>query len=527
MSTATGVHSPQTARNLSASEQPSALPRPSPLLLSSSLAPILLIPVVLLVHGYHPFAGDAGIYVAGVRHILDPALYPLNAAFVMAFAKYSAFPWAMAALVRLSHLPLSTVLFAAHLLSIFLFLSAFRSLAGRLFAGESARWCSTLLAAACFTLPVAGTALFIMDPYVTARSFSTPLSLMAVAACIDRAWRRTVLLLAITALIHPLMALYTAAFVALHALVTSGRVRAGFSLCIAALVACRLAFALARSSPVSAAYLQAISLPPRTFLFLARWRWYEMLGLALPLLLFALALRRLGPADRKGALCLTCLLLGITSCLVAALFVPPSGPCLLVRFQVLRSFHAIYALGIVLSGGVLAALFTRSRLAAASLIIVLFAGMFAAQRFAWSGSRSIEWPGSQPSSPWQHAFLWIRNNTPRDAVFAFDPRLVYLPEEDEQGFRAITERDHLADDKDAGIVAVFPSLADRWAQQRNPQFSVNSMTDAERIAALTPLGARWLLLPPDSVTTFACPYRNRVVQVCRMSTDPKWLPMPR
>jgi hypothetical protein len=80
--------------------------------------------------------------------------------------------------------------------------------------------------------------------------------------------------------------------------------------------------------------------------------------------------------------------------------------------------------------------------------------MFAAQRLAWSGSNHLEWPGSAAANPYQQAFLWIRDNTPRNAVFAFNPQLVYLPKEDEQGFRAITQRDHLADDKDAGIVAV-------------------------------------------------------------------------
>jgi len=471
----------------------------------------------LIVHGYHPFAGDAGIYVAGVRHILDPALYPVNAAFVMAFARYSVFPWAIAALVRLSHLPLSAVLLAAQLLSAFLFLAAIRALAVRLFTRESAHWCSTLLAAACFTLPVAGTALFIMDPYATARSFSTPLSLMAVAACMDRAWPRTVLLLAMAGLIHPLMAFYALAFVVLHALVSSGRTRAAIGLCLAALIACAFAFALAHRSPVSPGYREAVALPPRTFLFLARWRWYEVLGLVLPLLLFFLGLRQWGLASRKGALCLTCLAAGITSCLVAALFVPVKGPYPLVPFQVLRSFHLIYALGIGFAGGILSGLFARSRLAAASLTIVLFAAMFANQHVSWSGSRPVEWPGLQPSNPWQQAFVWIRGNTPRDAVFAFDPRLVYLPLEEEQGFRAIAERDHLADDKDAGIVVVIPSLAARWARQRNAQFAVDGMSDAERIAALTPLGATWILLPPDGETALPCPYSNGVVKICRIA----------
>ena len=483
----------------------------------SSLAPFLLTPIVLLVHGYHPYAGDAGIYVADVRHILDPSLYPLNAVFATAFAKLSLFPWAVTAIVRLSHVPLSCVLLAAHLLSIFLFLAACRQLAARLFNNESARWSSLLLATACFTLPVAGTALFVMDPYITARSFSTPLSLFAVAACIDRAWLRTILLLALTALIHPLMAVYAIGFVVLHALIASGRTRLALTLCVVLIAACGVAFALAHGAPASPAYRQAISLPERTFLFLARWHWYEMLGLVLPLLLFALALRRSGSSSRIGAVCLPCLLLGITSIVIAAAFVPSAGPYLFVPLQVLRSFHLIYALGIVLCGGVLAALMSRSRTAAISMVVVLFAGMFAAQRLSWTGSNHIEWPGANPANPYQQAFLWIRDHTPRNAVFAFDPRLVYLHEEDEQGFRAITERDHLADDKDAGIVAVIPRLADRWALQRNAELDIDRMTDSERIATLAPLGATWLLLPPSAKTAFPCPWRNSIIQVCNMS----------
>jgi hypothetical protein len=42
------------------------------------------------------------------------------------------------------------------------------------------------------------------------------------------------------------------------------------------------------------------------------------------------------------------------------------------------------------------------------------------------------------------------------------------------------------------------------------------MTDAQRIAELTALGATWLLLPSQTETAFPCPYRNTVVAVCRM-----------
>lgn len=509
MSTAPAVNSLSNPSTQALAHRSSSVP--------SSLAPLLLTPLVLLIHGYHPFAGDAGIYVAGVRHILDPTLYPRNAAFVDAFAHDSLFSWALAAIVRLTHLPLTTALFAAHLLSIFFFLTAFHQLAARLFAAESARWSAVLLAAACFTLPIAGTALFLMDPYVTARSFSTPLSLLAVSAAIDRAWQRSLLFVLLAALVHPLMSAYTAAFVVLYTLVAARRIHTALTLCAVSIAAAGITFVIAHRTPISPDYREAVSLAPRTFLFLARWHWYEVLGLLLPLLLFAIALRKLGPSSRKGELCLTCLLLGITSLVIAALFVPPGGPYLLVPLQILRSFHLIYAIGTALAGGVFATLVSRSRLTVASLLVLLFAGMFAAQRYAWSACAHIEWPGAQPSNPYQQAFLWIRDHTPQDAVFAFNPQLVYLPNEDEQGFRAIAERDHLADDKDAGVVAVIPHLAAHWARDRNAQFSVNTMSDAERIAILKALGATWLLLPSNAKTQFPCPWHNAVATICKIS----------
>ena len=483
----------------------------------SSRAPLLLTPVVFLVHGYHPLAGDAGIYVAGVRHLLDPALYPLNAVFPAAFTRLSVFPWIFAAVVRAGHVPLLWVLLCAQLVSILLFLTACRQVATRVFAGETAVWCSVLLAAACFTLPVAGTALFVMDPYVTARSFSTPLSLMAVAGCLDRAWLRTFLLLGLAASIHPLMAAYAVAFVVVCGLVQSGRIRFALALGAAGFVAAGAVFFAAHRRPVAPAYREAVMLPARTFLFLARWHWYEVPGVLLPLLLFAVAARRSAAAGPVRTLCLTCVLLGTTSVVLAAVFVPPAGPYGLVPFQVLRSFHLIYALGIVLCGGVLAALLGRSRGGGVLLVVLLFAGMFAIERSAWPGCDRIEWPGAKPANPYRQAFLWIRDHTPRDAVFAFNPELVYRPGEDEQGFRAIAERDHLADDKDAGIVAVLPQLAGRWARQRNAELGVDGMTDAQRLAGLEPLGASWVLLPPQAATELPCPYRNAAVMVCRMA----------
>ena len=46
---------------------------------------------VLLVHGFHPWAEDGGLYVAGVDCLLRPALFPKETAFVTEHLRFSVF----------------------------------------------------------------------------------------------------------------------------------------------------------------------------------------------------------------------------------------------------------------------------------------------------------------------------------------------------------------------------------------------------------------------------------------------------
>ena len=491
---------------------------PSPRIRRFAVSPgwrvALLVPVVLFVHGYHPYADDAGLYVAGLRRLLDPSLYAVNGAFVDAQARWSAFAWLTADLVRITHLPLSWALFGAYLLSVTAFLAGCQAVASRLFVSEGARACALVLAAACFTIPAAGTALFVMDPYVTARSFSTPIGLFAVAACLDRAWKRTALLLVLAVLMHPLMGSFAVAFVLVQALIAVGRVRAALVVCAAGCAGFGLAFIVAHYLPTARDYRQIVAL--RNFLFLARWHWYEQLGLVLPLALLAIAVWRLGSSTHKGAVCLACLLLGASSIVVSALFVPVSGPYLLVPLQVLRSFHLIYLLGVILLGGWLGTVRLRPRWVPAAVPGLVFLLMFGVQRATWGASGQLELPGAKPVNLWERAFLWIRGNTPRNAVFAFNSNLTLLPGENEQGFRAISERDQLADNKDAGVAVLAPRLAARALRQSEAELHVNRMTDAQRLAILRPLGANWILLRPSAVTDLRCPWHNSVVKICQL-----------
>ncbi len=479
-----------------------------------------LTPAVLLIHGYHPFADDAGIYVAGIRKLLNPSLYRPDAAFVLANTRYSVFAYVLAEAVRITHLPLTIVLLAAHLASIYLFLLAAWNVAERVFAEEAERWLALVLSAACFTLPAAGTALVLMDPYVTPRSFSTPLGLFAVAAALNRRWMRAALFVVLMGLVHPLMAIYAAAFVILYALVDTHHTQAAILLGAGGVAAAGLITLTAHHASVSPAYFEAMHSRVRTFLYPAKWKWYEDFGLAVPLALFMLAAYRSEAESRIHKICLTCVLLGASSVLAAFLFVHSSGPYLLVRLQLLRSFHIIYLLGVVLMGGWLGKVlaYRRStRWLAFALPAIAACGLFAAQRATYPFSAHIEWPGMQPRNSWAQAYDWIRGNTPADAVFAADPDLALLEGADMQGFRVTAERSLLADNKDQGVAAVMePSLAEEWAAQRDAQAGLNRMSDAERESRLKPFGVTWLLLESKAATSFPCPYQNAIAKVCEL-----------
>ncbi|HEV7218089.1 MAG TPA: hypothetical protein VGN39_04380, partial [Terriglobales bacterium] len=144
---------------------------------------ILLLSVgAFLIHGYHPGVEDAEIYLPGVEKMLHPELFPFNSEFFASHAHLTLFPNLVAASVRITHLPLDVILLAFEFGSIFLLLVACWKLSGECFDTLSARWCGVSLVAALLTLPVAGTALYILDQYTNPRNLAAFAAVFAVTA---------------------------------------------------------------------------------------------------------------------------------------------------------------------------------------------------------------------------------------------------------------------------------------------------------------------------------------------------------
>jgi hypothetical protein len=185
---------------------------------------------------------------------------------------------------------------------------------------------------------------------------------------------------------------------------------------------------------------------------------------------------------------------------------------------VLRAFHLVYISGVVLAGGMLGRLTRQHMRAVTVLCLVVSGALFAGQRLTYPESSHVEWPGMKPRNLWREAFLWIRDNTPGDAIFGLDNDYIESSGEDAQGFRATAERSTVADwFKDGGIASNFPDAAALWWQGSTATGQLNQASDEQRLVRLQPLGVTWIVLPVEAKTGFPCPFSNARVRVCLLS----------
>ena len=464
-----------------------------------------------LVHGFHPAAEDAAIYLPGIKKLLHPALYPFNDQFFASHASRTLFPRLIAASIHITHLPFDFAILLWHFFSIFLLLFACWRIAAHCFPSMEARWGSVLLVAATLTVPVAGTALLILDPYLNPRSLSAPVILLALLNVLERQYFPAVLWLMITALIHPLMFVFGLAYLVALQL---PRLKQNAVLVLVP------AFFAPGLSPVGDAYRDSMDIPAHSFFFLLRWQWYEWVGIFAPLVLLAVY-REL--ARRRGWDCLqrltsALIVYGLVFFAAALVLTIPRSLASLVFLQPMRSLHLLYILFFVFTGGMLGSFVLRRQTWRwFALFLPLCALMFWVQRQTFPASPHVEWPGPVPANDWLQAFAWIRQNTPQDAYFALDPEHMNLPGEDEHGFRALAERSMLADRvKDSGAVTMFPRMADEWHRQVQAEAGWSHFQPDDYRRLHQEFGVTWIVAARPSPTGFACPYQNASLSVCRL-----------
>lgn len=487
-----------------------------------SPAPLLLLIacVAVLIHGYHLGVDDAAIYVPAIKRVADAGLYPFGSEFFLSHARLSLFPGLVGNSARLTHLPIDAVIFAWHVGSVFLLLLAVWTLLCACFVESALRWGGVALIAGTLSVPVAGTALVIMDPYLTARSLSTPLTLFAVAAYLSHRRRQSAVWLVLTALVHPQMSVYGAGF--LGCLWMAARFRRYANSAAASVTALLpgLPFVFELQPARGPAREALLS---RTYFFVSNWAWYEWVGVFAPLALAwwwsSTTLRGARPA--LGMLLRACVTFGLLA--TAAGLTLTCSPRLenFARLQPMRAFHLIYVIFFAVLGGLLGEYVLAGRpWRYLVLFVPLGASMYMLQDSQFPSSAHVEWPGYGYDNVWNAAFSWVRLHTPKDAVFALDPDYMLSRREDQHGFRAVAERSVLADAvKDSGVVSLFPGLASEWKDEVNAQTGWRNFgrRDFERLATRYPV--TWIVTATPVPPGLTCPYRNEEVSVCRIQAS--------
>ena len=455
----------------------------------------------VLVHGYHLGVEDQEVYLSAIRKGLDPGLYPHNSEFFMTQMRGTIFCKFFVFLIQVCHLPIDALLFAFHLLSIFLILLGCWMIARRCFQSDAAVWSGLLLVTGVFTIPIAGTALYIVDQYLHPRAMATWAILFGIVAILDRRRLICALWLLIATLFHPLMAAFGISFVVFLAWrrPSSGIQRAA---------------TLIPNVTVTAAWNRAAQ--PRSYYFLAKWAWYEWLGVVLPLAVvwWCARLSRARGLVTAAFVYRRLLSFGLFQLAVALLL--NTRPLLrLTAFQPMRWMHLFYLLFFLLSGGLIGEfLLGRHVWRWVALFLPMYAGMFYAQRQLFPSSSHIELGCGK--NEWCQAFDWVRENTPKDAYFALNPRYANIPGEDHHGFRSSAERSMLEEEsQDAGAATVFPALLGRWYEQSQALEGWEHFEVPQFLRLHDRFGVNWILLERD-VSGLACPYRNRSVRVCRI-----------
>lgn len=481
-----------------------------------------------LIHGYHPYSEDAEIYLSGIEKMLKPSLFPTGEEYFQLHGHLTWFPQLVAWPTEWLHLPLPWVLLAWQLASFFLLLLACFTLMRKLFPSPTAAWSGVALIAALFTMPVAGTALYIMDPFLNPRNVIAFAEIFAIVKAMERRYFSAAVCLVFAASVHPLMTAYSVTFALL--LVAVDRLPHMFPLprpqeMVDQEDPSYAAPALFLFAPVEGlfnrptdAYDHVAAL--HRYQFLSRWTWYEMLGAIAPPVIFmwfATFARRRGMRSLE--------LLSWTTAMYGAIYFVggyvvslPHRLEVFTLFQPMRSLRVLYILMILVGGGLLGEFVLKNRVWRwLALFIPLSAGMCWAQRVLYPESQHIEWPTAPPTNRWAQAFDWIRTHTPQDAVFAMDPYYMAIRGEDTNGFRIIAQRSRLADgSKDSGVAELFPNVAEQWSAQVQAQTGIDSFQPQDFERLRHQYGVSWVVLRQPQHSGLDCPYSNTDVAVCRL-----------
>lgn len=485
---------------------------------------LLFSAVGFLVMGYHPGLEDDGVYLSAVKADLSPALYPHDAAFFQLQMRTSVFDTWMAHFVQWTGIPVASSELLWQWVCIVLVLWACWMIVTQLFEEATARWAGVAMVAAMFTLPVAGTALYLMDQHLHPRNLATALILLGISQILAGKLWRAVPLAMLAFVIHPLMGTLGISFSCLLALTFSEPFQVELRSLRTRLIPERAAPAAAVIpfiwifGPPSQTWLEALR--TRHWIRLYQWTWYEWLGAIAPLALTWLVAYIAGKqGETKLARFATAVLVyGVFQQVFAMVTLGPEALIGLSTLEPMRYLQLVYIFMALIGGAYLGRHVLKAHFWRWTVFLLLAnGGMFTSQQQLYAATAHIELPCQPSSNRWLQAFAWIRQNTPTSAYFALDPQYMAAPGEDYHSFRALAERSQLADGiKDTSVITKVPELGPTWKKQLDAQAGWQhfKLADFERLKA--EFGVDWVLVSYPQTAGLACTWHNDSVTVCQI-----------
>jgi len=483
----------------------------------TGLLPVLLFSILgFLVMGYHPGMEDDGVYLAAIKADLNPTLFSHDADFFRLQLQATCFDVWMARFVGISGISLGWAILLIQFISLLTVLWALFKISCLIFDSAEARWAGVAMSAAMFTLPVAGTAIYIADQHLHPRNIATALVLLAIERIMKRRNWQAVILLAVAMLCHPIMGAMGWSFSLFLFLAHMEKLpnwaRPGAAV-VPAFVPLGWIF-----SPPNPTWRQALE--TQGYYFLKRWEWYELLGAYAPLIIFAVIwfLARRAGREKLARLSLAVLGFGVFQFVVALVMTLPPAFIRLLPLQPMRFLQLVYIFLVLIAGAMIGEfLLKRSWWRWALYLVIINAGMYIGQVALFPASEHVEWPGAESKNPWLQAFSWIRLNTPVDAYFALDPRYLDAAKEDYHCFRPLAERSVLADAfKDTAVVTQVPQLGPIWAKQQEAQKHWKKLRIADFERLHDQFGVDWVLVYNDQNDGLDCRYHNDLLSVCKV-----------
>ena len=467
-----------------------------------------------LAEGYHYAADDGAIFVPSVIQKLHPKLYPVNGAFFQAHGHLSLFPLLASGLARVFGGSVEWSLLAWQLIGIFVLLSASLWLAESLFPSARASWSAVCLLAGVLPVFVAGTSIPIMDPYFTARTLSTPTTMLALTCAFTGSRLFAVIALLFSFALHPQMACFAALTIAAFLLLEHPpRLFRRMTALTCSILPAGVGWGHLEPS-------LRLPMEGRSFFFAARWTDLEWIGVLFPLAIF-LMLWQLPVSHSNHLLRRVCgaAFLSGSAATVAFLLISLTPDLeTLVRLQPMRDFQLIYVLMFLTAGAFLGQYLLVGHTWRWFLFLLVLGNLDLAMDHAtYPSSAHVEWPAATSENEWVQGFLWVRSNTPEDALFALPPLYMQAHGEDRHGFRAIAQRSALADQiKDSGVASLFPELAPEWERQVAAQANWDRFGRYDFLHLAAEYKVSWIIVERSRDRGLDCRFRNSAISVCHV-----------